>query len=176
MKKMLALLTVGLVALCVAPLVLAAEATLPDGMAGFRGILRGTIVSKADNSFVLKVEKIGTTWKENKATNPAAAVGKELTITVSPERERMVKALAERKAGDRVDAGAMNTEGNTLTLVEVLKKVEAEGTTAPTTSGTVSAEEAAKLRARIAEMEKQIAALKAENEALRKQLAAQKTP
>ncbi len=169
MNKTLSLMVVALSAGFLTSPVLAAEASLPDGLAGFRGILRGVLVSKTDNSLILKVEKIGKTWKENKATNAEAAVGKELTITIAPERERLIKALAERKAGEAVEVGVMTTEANQLSGVEVLRKAGAEEAMAATAAA--SPEEVARLRARVAELEKMVAELKAENDKLRRQLA-----
>ncbi len=62
------------------------------------------------------------------------------------ERERLIKALAERKVGDAIVVGAMNNEGNVLSGVEVLK-LATEEAPAPT------AEEVARLKTRIVELE-----------------------
>jgi len=140
---------------------------LPEGLQGIRGLMRGKLVSKTENSLVLKVEAVVRTWKENKATNAEAAVGRELTIVIAAGRERLINALKELRAGDTIVVGVMNVEGNQLTAVEDLRKAEA---VAPTPAP--AADEVARLKARVAELEKLVAQLRAENERLRKELAA----
>ena len=128
MRKALALVAVGALAACLAPLAWAAEATLPEGFAGFRGQLRGALLSKTENTFVLKVDQILREWKPSTATNAQAAVGKELTITIKPNDRftgQFLKTLAGLKTGDVVEVEAFNLEGALLTAIEVFKKVEA---------------------------------------------------
>ena len=100
---------------------------LPDGMRGFRGMLRGTVTRRGDRSFVLKVEAVTKVWPQNKASNPQAAIGKEITIVIRPKSElgeRHLQALRQLKPGDRAVVEAFHFEGNHLTVVEELKKVE----------------------------------------------------
>jgi hypothetical protein len=168
-KATVAVLAVALVALAV-PAALAADgAALPDGLAGFRAMVKGTIVSKAEGQFVIKVAEIVKTLPTNKATNAQAAVGKELTVVV--KAEPMLHALAERKVGETVVAGLFNSEGNTLTAIEQIRKADGEAAPAASPAPAAGGEETAKLKARISEMEKTIKDLRAENERLRKQLA-----
>ena len=166
MKKAL-VVTLLLAAIVVVIPALAADepAALPDGFKGFRGLLKGTISSKTENSFVLKVTEVVKTFPKNEATKPENAVGKELTIQV--KADRLQKILKELKAEDVVVSGVFNVEGNVLNAVEDLRKADAP-VASPAPAGS---EEVAKLRARLADLEKAVAALKAENEALRKQLA-----
>jgi len=101
--------------------------TLPEGIRGFRGMLVGSLVEKGEEAFVLKVEKITRTWKENKATNPECIVGERIEVRLSTRfrlYEQHKRTLAELKPGDRVEAEPFHFGGNTLTLVEVLRKVE----------------------------------------------------
>lgn len=154
--------TVVAVALAVGT-VAAAEASLPDGFKGFRGLLKGTILSKTDRSFVLKVDTVVKTFPANRAKKADEIVGKEVTIQV--RNERLLSALKERSVGDRVEAGALNEQGTVVTAIEQIKAFDAGAAT----------DDVGKLKARVAELEKQVAALKAENEELRKQLAAKGT-
>jgi hypothetical protein len=166
MKTTMAIgLSVLAAALFVSPALAEGGGGLPDGFKGFRGLLRGSLVSKTENQLVLKVQAVVKTWPANKATEANVVLGKDLTIAV--KAERLLNALKERKAGDVIVVGVFNEEGNQLRAVEDLRLAEAAGTTPPA----AGAEEVARLKARIAELERAVAALKAENEALRKQLA-----
>ncbi|HUS48477.1 MAG TPA: hypothetical protein VNA25_02750 [Phycisphaerae bacterium] len=100
---------------------------LPDGLRGFRGVMVGTVVRKAERALVLNVEKITRTWKESKAENPKAAVGKRVHVVVSPKYDkdgRHTRALAKLKIGDRVVVEAFHFEGEALVVVEQLQKAE----------------------------------------------------
>lgn len=98
----------------------------PAGMRGFRGMLIGTVVKKLDRGFVLKVEKVAREWKASKAPRPADAVGKTLIMVVGDGRmaQRHLRIANELKVGDRVSAEGFHYEGNRLTLVEELRKVD----------------------------------------------------
>lgn len=103
------------------------EGGFPAGLRGFRGMLTGTVKSKLDRGFVLKVEKVGRVWRANKAKRPADAVGKALTMVVRADSRmgrRHLAVIRELKVGDRVLAEAFHIEGNRLTLVEELRKVD----------------------------------------------------
>jgi len=98
---------------------------LPEGIRGFRGMMLGTVVSKADKTFVLKVEKITKVWKENKAENPKCVEGKNLTIDIWPKSrlaDKNLKTLAGLKAGDRVLVEPFHFGGDHLSVVEELRK------------------------------------------------------
>jgi len=98
----------------------------PAGMRGFRGMLVGTVAKKLDRGFVLKVEKVAREWKASKAPRSADAVGKMLAMVAGDGRmaERHLKIARELKVGDRVSAEGFHYEGNRLTLVEELRKVD----------------------------------------------------
>lgn len=103
------------------------EEGLPEGMIGFRGVLVGRILRKLDRGFVLKVEKVTEVWESNRADRPEAAVGKDLTITIREDEElsdRFLRTLRTLKTGERVLVEAFHFEGNRLTVVEQLRKVE----------------------------------------------------
>ena len=99
----------------------------PTGLRGFRGTLVGTVKSKLDRGFVLKVEKVVRVWKANKARRPQDAVGKTLTLVVRAESrmsKRHMEIAGGLKVGDRVSVEAFHFEGNRLTIVEELRKVD----------------------------------------------------
>jgi hypothetical protein len=113
------------VSVVVVPVMAADEpAALPDGFKGFRGLLKGAIVSKTETSFVLKVEAVTKSFKNSKATKPEEIAGKELTLQV--KAERLQKALKELAVGDKVVTSAVNEEGNAVFAIEMIKKAEAE--------------------------------------------------
>jgi len=100
---------------------------LPEGMHGFRGMLRGTVAAKGDRGFVLKVEKVLKTWKHNKARHPATAVGRKLKLVIGAEgrmAERHMAIFKKLKVGDRVVVEAFHAEGNVLKVIEELRKAE----------------------------------------------------
>ena len=112
----------------------AEAAKLPEGIRGFKGMMVGTVVSKTADAFVLKVAKITRTWRESKATSPASVVGKEIPITLwgkSRLVERHQSTLAGLKSGDRVKVEAFHLEGDRLSVVEALKKIENGGAEEP---------------------------------------------
>jgi hypothetical protein len=103
------------------------EVGLPEGMIGFRGVLIGRVQRKLDRGFVLKVERVTNVWENNRADRPEAAVGRELIITIRADEEpggRFLNTLRTLKIGERVLVEAFHFEGNRLTVVEQLKKVE----------------------------------------------------
>lgn len=103
------------------------EIGLPEGMIGFRGVLVGRILRKLDRGFVLKVERVDKIWESNKADRPEAAVGRELIINIREGEEisgRFLDTLRALETGQRVLVEAFHFEGNRLTVVEQLKKIE----------------------------------------------------
>ena len=103
------------------------EVSLPEGMIGFRGVLVGRVLRKLDLGFVLNVEKVTKVWENNRADRPEAAVGKDLIITIRADEElggRFLRTLRTLKIGERVLVEAFHFEGNRLTVVEQLQKVE----------------------------------------------------
>jgi len=82
---------------------------------------------KGERSFVLKVEKLLRTWKGSRAPRPQAAIGRELTLIITPDSrlgERHLGTFGGLKVGDRVVVEAFHTRGPRLTVVEELRKAE----------------------------------------------------
>jgi hypothetical protein len=105
-----------------------AAAALPEALRGFRGMMIGTITAKGQDEFILRVERITRTWKQNRAENPAAAVGQDVVCVLWPKGRlygRHRTTLAELKVGDRVlvEPFHLETGHRHLTVVEELRKV-----------------------------------------------------
>jgi len=103
---------------------------LPEGVQGFSGMLRGTVVAVAEDGrgFQLKVEKIVKLWKGNKAEDPEAAVGKTLEINPRWTKgeqgrwhpvERHVKFIRSLKVDENIDIEAVNDERQRLHVLEL---------------------------------------------------------
>ncbi|MBM4041383.1 MAG: hypothetical protein FJ290_23015 [Planctomycetes bacterium] len=111
------------------PRVEAGGVATAEAVAGFRGMLEGTVVGKTGDALILRVEKINKVWQSNTCKAPEALVGKLVSLSLKYEPnppEALATALAALKAGDRVLAGATHREGKFVSLVEVLRKIEAE--------------------------------------------------
>jgi len=104
---------------------------VPEALKGFRGMLVGVIAKKGDREFIIEIVEITRTWKQNKAENPQAAVGKKAVCELWPEGrlyQRHRRALAGLKAGDRVSVEPfhLKPDHDHLTVVEELKKLDKE--------------------------------------------------
>ena len=89
-------------------------------------MLIGSVQRKLDRGFLLKVDKLGEVWENNKADNPRAAVGKEVMITIRPEGlgERFLRTLRGLKIGQKVLVEVFHSDGNQLTAVEQFKAID----------------------------------------------------
>jgi len=103
-----------------------AAGPIPQGMAGFRGMLRGRVVSKDPEKgrVTVAIDTIVKTWPKNQAKNPQEAVGKELPI--GGVFGKFLDVLITVEKGDRIEVEAFHNSGNdTLTFPgEWLKKVD----------------------------------------------------
>lgn len=105
------------------------EGAIPVGLRGFRGCLFGKIAEKNDDkgTFVLEVQKVGRVWKQNRAENAEAAVGK--TVPVELHREsRLVgrhrETLQGLNNGDAVEVEVFHVRDGVLSVMELLRKAE----------------------------------------------------
>jgi hypothetical protein len=130
---------------------------VPAGLRGFAGMLRGTVVRKGDRDFVLHVKAVTRVWKPSTAPAPKAAIGRNIAIYIAPGSrwgERLIRALAECKAGDMVEVDVAHGAGPGLQAIETLEKLgpPEDDETPP--------------KGRAAELERKIARLETENEEL----------
>jgi len=55
--------------------------SLPKSLYGFSGMVQGAVVSKGDgHTFTFKMKKLLRVWRDNKASNPAAIVGRTVHV------------------------------------------------------------------------------------------------
>ncbi len=89
-------------------------------------MLIGSLKRKLDRGFLLKVDKLGEVWENNKADNPKAAVGKEVVITIRPEGlgERFRQTLRKLEIGQKVLVEVFHSGGNQLTAIEQFKAID----------------------------------------------------
>ena len=96
---------------------------LPDAAAFFSGMIEGKVVGKIDHGVLLSVEKIAKVWRNSKAKDPEALIGKKVPITVGKEDGRyaslVAKFLAGLELGETVALDVAHRKGETLTVLEV---------------------------------------------------------
>ncbi|MBE3099878.1 MAG: hypothetical protein IMZ44_22400 [Planctomycetes bacterium] len=100
---------------------------LPAGLREFRGELAGTVVAILDNGLTLSIQRIEKVWEQSKADNPMGAVGSTVTVTLgrgSAMAERHKETLKGLKAGDRVVVEAFHLSGDSLVIMEQLRRAE----------------------------------------------------
>lgn len=101
------------------------KAAIPAGMRGFRGILRGTLVSRdvEKGELVFTAERATRVWKQNRATNTASCRGKN--FLVKGIAGKWLDVLLTLNEGDTIEVEAFhNGEAHLDFISEWLKKVE----------------------------------------------------
>lgn len=96
--------------------------TVKTMLSGFRGMLVGTLVEKdvERGTFSIKVEAVPRVWKNNQAAQPKQYIGKE--VQASGVQGRRLDVLVVARKGDTLEFGAFDEGGNTMRVVEVLRK------------------------------------------------------
>lgn len=108
------LLVVSVAALCCGGEEGDSSPKLPEGMAGFSGSLKGTVVAVKDTTFTLKVDEVVRLWKGNKAKDPKSAIGKELEI--QGKNKWHMKFIATLKKDEKLTIEAIDREGKLYVL------------------------------------------------------------
>jgi hypothetical protein len=116
------------IVLCTSLVALADYDKLPAGMKGFSGMLRGKVVSKEKDGFVIQVEKVLKLWKGNKAENPESAVGRKLLVLPRWVKgddgkwrpaELHVLFIKRLEVGQTIEIEVVNDEGDLLHILEL---------------------------------------------------------
>ena len=97
----------------------------PAGMRGFRGILRGTLVSKdiEKGTMVFEADQVMRTWKASRASDTGSCRGHQ--FLVKGISGKWVDVLITMKPDDRIEVEAFHNSGEHLDFIdEWLKKVE----------------------------------------------------
>ena len=102
---------------------------IPEGLRGFRGILFGEMAEKNDDqgTFVLRAKRVGRVWKESRAENAQAAIGKSLPVELHRESRLLAhhqETLQQLKNGDLVEVEVFHLKDGVLSVVELLRKVD----------------------------------------------------
>jgi hypothetical protein len=107
----------------------AARGRIPEGLQGFRGILFGELTEKNEEqgTLVLRVQRVGRVWEQNRAENAKAAIGKSLPVELHRESRLLAhhrETLQDLKIGDLVEVEVFHLEDGLLRVMEVLRKVD----------------------------------------------------
>ena len=103
----------------------AGNSSFPAGMQGFRGILKGQLISRdlEKGELVFRASGVTRTWKENKATDTNSC--KDRTFTVKRISGKWLDVLVSLKPGDTIEVEAFHNGGEHLDFVsEWLKKAD----------------------------------------------------
>lgn len=156
--------------------------SLPEGLRGFSGQVRGVVVNKGEkNSFSFKVSSVLQVWKNNKAKTPESIVGR--TIQVSPRWtkggndqwkpvENHVAFIHTLKPGQELTLEIRNEERAHFSILELSgEQRKAIGNQEESAlRGTEKARDAERGKnAQIEELKAEIKRLKSENEELQRQ-------
>ena len=106
-----------------------AAESLPEGLRGFSGQVRGVVAAKGEKStFTFKVGRVLRVWKNNKAKTPEALVGR--TVPVGPRWirgasgkwhpvERQVAFIRKLEAGQEITLEIRNAERSHFNILEL---------------------------------------------------------
>ena len=97
----------------------------PGGMKGFRGMMRGTLVSKdvEKGTLVFRADEVTRTWKANRARDTKSCRGRE--FLVKGIAGKWLDVLITLKPKDKIEVEAFHNSGEHLDFVaEWLKKIE----------------------------------------------------
>lgn len=98
-------------------------------VAGFFGLVTGTVGETGEKGFTLKIGKVERVWKGNKAGRPKALEGETVHVVIDREyagrrTESFLKTLKELAADDKVRVELKHIEGNRFAAIETLKKID----------------------------------------------------
>ena len=107
----------------------APQGRIPEGLRGFKGVLFGKIAEKNDDqgTFVLRVQRVGRVWEQNRAENAEAAVGTSLPVELHRESRLLGQhreTLQELKNEDVVEVEVFHLKDGVLSVMELLRKVD----------------------------------------------------
>ncbi|QEG01593.1 Regulatory protein BlaR1 [Stieleria maiorica] len=97
----------------------------PDGMKGFRGILRGKLINKdvEKGTLVFEADRATRTWKANRASDTDSCRGRQFLVTGISGK--WIDVLITLKTGDLIEVEAFHNSGEHLDFIaEWLKKVD----------------------------------------------------
>lgn len=101
------------------------DADFPSGMQGFRGILKGQLISRdlEKGELVFRADQVTRTWKESKAGNTDSCKGR--SFTVKRISGKWLDVLVSLKPDDTIEVEAFHNGGAHLDFVsEWLKKAD----------------------------------------------------
>ena len=160
-----------------------AEDSLPDGVKGFSGRVRGVVTAKGDkNTFTFKVARVLNVWKNNKAKDPEALAGRSVRVGprwVQGENGKWhpvdihVAFIRRLKVGEELTLEIFNAEANHFNILELSseqRKSAREGIEKSLSEKSPKDEDIRKMQAIVREMRNEMRRLRAENAELRRKL------
>jgi hypothetical protein len=100
----------------------AKKLSLPDGAAGFAGMIRALVVEKHDAGLVVKVAEVAKVWETNKAAEPKSLVGKVILVQGGKVEANTARFLKTLKAGEEVTVDVADRGGGALTILELTEE------------------------------------------------------
>lgn len=94
---------------------------LPDGAAGFAGMIRATVAEKTDAGLSVKVAEVVKVWEGNKAANPKSLVGQTVQVQGGKGEGNIGRFLKTVKAGEEITID-VGDRGGTLTILELTEQ------------------------------------------------------
>jgi hypothetical protein len=98
---------------------------LPESFRGFQGVVVADVIKKDPETFelIVKVQRVGDTWKDNAAKQPKSIEGKPMMLAGFWNRKDDYHNL---KVGDRIECGMKHIarRSDHLNVAESLRKIE----------------------------------------------------
>jgi len=160
-----------------------AEESLPDGVKGFSGRVRGVVTAKGEkNTFTIKVARVLEVWKNSKAKAPESLVG--LSVRVGPRWvpgknskwrpvEIHIAFIKRLKVGEELTIEIRNAEADHFNILELSgeqRESAMDGIEESLSEESRKDEDIRKMQALVKELRGEIRRLRAENAELRKKL------
>jgi hypothetical protein len=98
------------------------KSALPDGAAGFAGMVRVTVVQKLDVGLVVKVGEVAKLWEANKAQDPKSLIGKTILVQGGKGEGNIARFLKTLKTGEEVALDVADKGGGALTILELTEE------------------------------------------------------
>ena len=94
---------------------------LPDPASSFAGMIQGKVVAKREGQIVVQVEKVLKQWRQSRAADAEALIGKPVLVD-GREEGPIATFLSLLKEGETVTLDVAHKRGETLTILELTEE------------------------------------------------------